>query len=332
MLIYGVMLVVGFLVAVAAWDNIATTLFLGSDALTAALVGGIAGYGIAYVIRGACAGARWFTGYAAILMADSLVRIVVALPLLFVASTTCAAFACAAAGIAGAVAPLLWSRGRLQMFRGGVEGTRFAVRSALWFAAPATVIAAADQVLVNGGPLLVMLGDGSSTTAGIVFAATMLVRVPVYVFQGVAASLLPNLTNLQATDQGAAFRSTVTRAVATMAGCSIVIAAAATAVGPEAMRLLYGPDYEVSRTALGLLGLGVGSYLGAATFSQGLLAIDRARAAAAIWFTAAGLFLISYWVIPAEPLERIAAGFAIATTLAAVLLGLYLTRRMRPSR
>jgi O-antigen/teichoic acid export membrane protein len=117
-----------------------------------------------------------------------------------------------------------------------------------------------------------------------------------------------------------------------MAGCSIVIAAAATAVGPQAMRLLYGPDYEVSRSALGLLGLGVGSYLGAAPFYQGVLAIDRARAAAAIWVTAAGLFLISYWVIPAEPLERIAAGFAIATTLAAVLLGLYLTRRMRPTR
>jgi hypothetical protein len=32
-----------------------------------------------------------------------------------------------------------------------------------------------------------------------VFAATMIVRAPVYVFQGLAASLLANLTHLNAT-------------------------------------------------------------------------------------------------------------------------------------
>ena len=330
-LIYLVMLAAGAVLALAAWEVTTQRLFLGSDAMTAALFGGIAGYGIAYVVRGVCAGVRWFGGYSAILIVDAVVRLVVALPILVVASTTCAGVACAAAGIGGALVPLLWGRGRLDVLRGGSSGSRFEVRSALGFAAPAAVIAAADQVLINAGPLLVMLGEGASTTAGVVFAATMLVRVPVYVFQGVAASLLPNLTNLQATDQRGAFRSMVARMVVVMACTSLVIALVATAIGPQAMELLYGPEYEVPHLDLGLLGLGVGSYLAAATLSQGLLAIDRARSAAVIWSGSACLFLASYWAFSGAPLLRISAGFALATTVAAILLGVQLARRVRPA-
>ena len=43
-------------------------------------------------------------------------------------------------------------------------------------------------------------GAGSTKAAGLAFAATMLVRAPVYVFQGVAAALLPNLRDLNAAD------------------------------------------------------------------------------------------------------------------------------------
>jgi O-antigen/teichoic acid export membrane protein len=151
----------------------------------------------------------------------------------------------------------------------------------------------------------------------------------VYVFQGVAASLLPNLTNLQATDQRGAFRSTVTRMVLVLAGTSLVIAGAATAIGPQAMELLYGPEYDVPHLDLGLLGLGVGSYLAAATFSQGLLALDRARSAAVVWSAGAGLFLVSYWAFSGPALQRISAGFALSTTAVAIVLGVQLARRVR---
>ena len=97
------------------------------------------------------------------------------------------------------------------------------------------------------------------------------------------------------------------------------------------MELLYGPEYEVPHLDLGLLGLGVGSYLAAATLSQGLLAIDRARSAAVIWSGSACLFLASYWAFSGAPLLRISAGFALATTVAAILLGVQLARRVRPA-
>ena len=51
---------------------------------------------------------------------------------------------------------------------------------------------------VHGVPRNLPASGGSRSEVGVVFAATMLVRAPVYVFQGFAASLLPNLTVFRA--------------------------------------------------------------------------------------------------------------------------------------
>ena len=50
------------------------------------------------------------------------------------------------------------------------------------------MIAGCEQVLVSGGPLLVLIagGEGAAAAAGVLFAATLLVRAPVFLFQGVA--------------------------------------------------------------------------------------------------------------------------------------------------
>src|SRR5205807_4307861 len=170
------------------------------------------------------------------------------------------------------------------------------------------------QLLVNGGPLLVTLGSGrgAGSTAGVVFAATMLVRAPVYVFQGFAASLLPNLTDLHARADRAEFRGAVlvTARVLLATGAAIVLAAAA--LGPPAMRFLYGDGFAASRTELALLGAGVGLYLAASTCSQALLALNSVRRAAVGWTAAAVLFVVSYAVAPGEPLERFSISFELS--------------------
>ena len=195
------------LAALLTWNTVGERLFLGDDVFVAALVVGTCGYGIAYIVRGVCSGARWFNGAALGIMADAVVRLAVALPLVVVASSVWAAGALATAAFAGAVIPLWYGRHRLRALAMRGPGTRFHFGTALVFAGPAAVIAGADQLLVNGGPLLVMIGGGpdASRAAGVVFAATMLVRIPVYVFQGAAASLLPNLTTLNARDEGRLF-------------------------------------------------------------------------------------------------------------------------------
>ena len=147
--------------------------------MTAMLIAGVAGYGASYLVRGV-GGVRWFSGYAVVLIADAVGRLAVAAPLLLIASPHLAAAAVAAAGGIGAVAPFVWARRWCPELRGGEARAPFDARGALRFAAPASVVASADQLLINGAPLLVIvLGTGGTAEAGVVFAATMLVRAPV---------------------------------------------------------------------------------------------------------------------------------------------------------
>ena len=59
-------------------------------------------------------------------------------------------------------------------------------------------MAGCEQILLSGGPLIVLIqgGEGAAATAGVLFAAALLVRAPVFLFQGVAASLLAELHHL----------------------------------------------------------------------------------------------------------------------------------------
>lgn len=315
----------------AAWSVLRDRLFLGDSLFVGALLIGTVVYGAAYVLRGVCGGSRWFRGYALLLVADGGVRLAVAAPLVFVASRDLAAAAAAAAAVGGLVLPVVVGRRLLRGVLARQSGQRFRSRTAVAFALPATVIAAADQVLVNGGPLLVMLGGGpdASKVAGVVFAATMLVRVPVFVFQGLATSLLSNLTSLHAAAETALFRRAVVQASTGLAACTAVLVVGAAALGPEAMQLVYGPEYIVGRLELALLGVGVGCYMATATFSQALLALDSGRLAAAGWVASAIAFLVLYAALSGDALMRVAVAFALATAAAVVLLALSLARRVR---
>jgi O-antigen/teichoic acid export membrane protein len=330
-LVYAGVLVLGAAAAAATWETITSRLFLGSNLLTAMLFAGTAVYGLEYMLRGVMAGAQWFRGYALCLTADAVARVAVAVPLVVVASKDLAATAIAAAGFGGFVVPLWAGRRRLGALVHAGHGERFDIGAAVTFAAPASAIAAADQVLINAGPLLVMVEGGkhASATAGVVFAATMLVRIPVYVFQGVAASLLPSLTRLHVAADVALFRRALERAAVVLVGTTGVILLAAATVGPAGMGAVYGSAFHADRVALALLGLGVGFYLGAATLSQASLALDRGRQAALAWTTSAVCFLGFYFVVPGGQLMRIAISFSIGTGVCCALVAGGLAGRIR---
>jgi O-antigen/teichoic acid export membrane protein len=316
---------------IAAEGPIARRLFGGEDELAWMLAAGVAFYGVAYLVRGVLGGMRWFGGYALAYVVDTAGRLALALPLVLVASTSLAGLAVVAGGVVGIALPLALGRRRLRALAHDGPGKPFALRSAAGFALPAAVIAAADQLLVNGAPLLVVLDGGAqaSKAAGVVFAATMLVRVPVFVFQGLAASLLPNLTHLHARGDGARFRRAVATAAGMLLAAGVVIVACAAAFGPEALRLVYGDEFDAGRGALALLGAGVACYLAAATVSQALLARANAARAAGAWAISAVAFTGLYAVAGGGILMRIATAFTTATLLALVLLVAVLVREAR---
>ena len=314
-------------IAAATWGRLSALLFAGDGFMTAMLLAGVLGYGLSYFVRGLVGGVRWFSGYSVVLLVDSVARLVVAAPLVFVASKATAAVALLAAAVAGAVAPLTVARSRLKPLREGGTGRRFHPAAALAFAAPASAVAGSDQLLVNGAPLLVIVGGGGGAkAAGVVFAATMLVRAPVYVFQGIAASLLPNFTLLQG-NEPARLRAVLVRTAWTLLGTGIVIVLGVAAVGPTMMRVFYGPDFASGRGSLVLLGLGVSLYLAAATLLQLLLALDRGLPAAVAWTFSAAAFVGLFVLVSGTELWRVSVAFAAALTLNVVLHGLALARR-----
>ena len=268
----------------------------------------MAGYAISYFARGLVGGVRWFGGYGLVLLADGGIRLVVALPLVFVASPTIAAVAIAAAAAGGALAPLFSrDRTRLDAIGEGTEQGTFAVGAAARFALPAAVIAGCEQVLISGGPLLVLIvgGEGAAAAAGVLFAATLLLRAPVFVFQGVAASLLPNLTTFQARgDQARLHRATALVALA-MAGFAALLALGAIVAGPVAMDVLYGAGFDATRADLALLAVGIGGFLAAGTFCQALLARGQGGRAAALWTVSAVTFVVLQLSLDGSEFHRV---------------------------
>jgi O-antigen/teichoic acid export membrane protein len=280
-------------------------------------------------------GASWFGGYAVLLVADGIGRIVLAAPLVFVASREVAAVAILGAGLIGAAAPLFTGLRRLlRLADHRAHEEPFHVGSALAFAGPASVMAASDQVLLNGGPLLVMLegGPGATKAAGIVFAATMLIRIPGFLFQGLAASLLPNLTRLHAADEAPALERAVLRMAGALIAGGMAMLVGAALLGPETMRVLYGAGFDVGRIELSLLALGVGCYLASGTLSQGLLALDSGQRAGIAWGVAAILFIVLYFVVPGDDLGRISIAFIAASIVNVILLAVALRTRVAGER
>ncbi len=314
-----------------AWGSITDRLFDGQSMLTAMLIVGIAGYGASYFVRGIVGGRRWYAGYGTLLLADGGARLALVLPLYIWASSSLAAAALAAAAFAGAVAPLLIrGRGAITDQSGDRPGRPFALRGAAGFAGSTAVCAAGDQILLSGGPVLVMLhgGDHAATAAGLVFAATMLVRAPAYLFQGVAAALLPNLTTMLVLDDERGFRRAVSRTVGIIAAFSGLMVLGAFAVGPTIMGVLYGDGFDAGRTELALLSAGAGGYLVAATLSQAALARSEAVSAAVIWASSAALFVSLELALSGEPLMRVSLAFCTATlATAAAFWALALMRR-----
>jgi O-antigen/teichoic acid export membrane protein len=308
---------------VLAWAPITDRLFGGEPILTVALIAGLVGYAISYFARGLAGGVQWFGGYGLILLADGAIRLVLALPLLFVASQTVAAVAIAAAAVGGALGPL-FSRRRSALRRIAADrpGKPDDLAGAARFALPAAVIAGAEQVLVSGGPLLVLIagGEGAAAAAGVLFAATLLVRAPVFLLQGVQASLLPSLTTFRARgDEESLHRATVKVAVI-LAGFAGLLAAGALVAGPFAMEVLYGDEFTAGRADLALLCVGIGGFMAAGVFCQAALARSQAWEAARGWGTGAVLFVVLELTLPGTPFHRVSLAFAAGSVLAAVLL------------
>jgi O-antigen/teichoic acid export membrane protein len=320
-----------FLVAaVAARVPIEDELLSGNAGLYYVFLFAVLGYAASFFARGLFAGTRRFGLYAALIMAEAVARIAIAV---VVAVGLASGDLAIATGIAlGPVLSLLVVPFAL---RGGLLGRRdragpepapstLTTAEGGGFAVAVLFIMGAEQVLLNGGPLFVRLDEGTAA-AGYIFNVLMLVRAPLLLFQAVATSLLPHLTRLSSVGGAAnreSFSDSLRVTFVAIAGFTALLSAVVAVAGPTLMQIAFGDNFEYPRGELLLMCAAMGLYLASWTFNQAALARGRARAAASSWVAAAVVFVTINLLPVGETVQRTEFAFLGAAFTLLILLAI----------
>jgi O-antigen/teichoic acid export membrane protein len=320
-------------VALALHSPLEDELLSGDSTLYWVYVGSVLAFGASFFARGFLAGSERFALLAGLLIAESGSRTGFALA---VAIGVAEGQSAIALGIVAApvfsliVVPLAFSRREAQAAAPAAEPaepTRDRLARGGAFAAAVFVVMLSEQVLLNGGPLLLRAVEGAAE-AGFIFNVLMLARAPLVVFQGIAVSLLPHLTRLRssgAREDARQFDSSVAGTLRAVAAFTALVAVVVAAAGPQLMQLAFGDRFEYDRPALLIVTGAMGLYLAATTVNQAVLAQGRARRAALAWATCATGFLVwSLLPLIDDTARRVEVGFGIAAlALFALLLRVY---------
>jgi O-antigen/teichoic acid export membrane protein len=126
----------------------------------------------------------------------------------------------------------------------------------------------------------------------------------------------------------------VGRAVVAVGVVGALILAGAWLFGGLGMRLLYGPDFEIDRSVLVLLGTLTAFYLLGEVLNQALFARGLARLAALGWLVGLSASLASFALLRMGVLERVSLALALGAAVAVMAqTALYLAaRRPDPER
>ncbi len=346
-------------VALVLRPTIQDRAFDGSAALYWVLVVGVLAYGASYFARGWLAGHERFGLYGGLVLLESTSRFMFALAVAvgitsgqsavamgmaaapFVSLVVVpAAFArrgrdpgSGAAADAGArrLVPELDAAQQGPAAEGAEErAVELSLREGTGFAVAVLAIMLAEQTLLNVAVITVDVTATDAALAGFVFNVLLIARAPLQLFQSIQTSLLPHLAGLEATHGTEQFNRAIRITVLAIAAFAGAVALGLLAIGPMAMGILFGGNFDYSRGGLALVALGMGFHLTAGTLNQAALARGRAGLAAVAWITAAAGF-VAWMTLPtvSDQVLRAEVGyFGAAGILAGLLFGLY--RRPAP--
>jgi O-antigen/teichoic acid export membrane protein len=304
-------------VALAAREPITDDVFDGSDELYWVLVVAVLAYAASYFARGWLAGHQRFGLYGSLVLLESCSRCLFALA---VAIGIADGQGAVALGIAAApLVSLLVIPWAIEHRR--PEGERGSMREGAGFAGAVLAIMVAEQALLNGPVIAVDATAADAALAGFVFNVLLITRAPLQLFQAIQTSLLPHLSGIAATGGGPEFRHAIRVTVLAIAGFAGAVVLGLGLIGPWAMGVLFGGDFDYTRGGLMLVGLGMGFHLTAGTLNQAALARRRGAQAAAAWLASAAVFLIWLLVTPLDDLLlAVEIGYCATTALLAIAL------------
>ena len=331
-----IQLALGVLFAVLALvfqDRLQNDLFDGNETLYWILVATVLAYAVSYFARGFLAGHHRFGLYGGLVLMEATSRCLfaVAVALGVASGQDVVALGMVAAPVVSlCVVPFAFSRQSTVDSRQAAdpdEPGEFTLAHGSGFAAAVLLIMAAEQTFLNAGPLLVNATEGAegAALAGFTFNVLLIARAPLQLFQAVQTSILPHLTRLGARGETDEFKRGVNVTLVAIAGFAAVVALVMAAIGPWAMDLVFGDEFDYDRLGLVLVSLGMGMYLAAATLNQALLARGEARAACVAWVAAASAFVVFLLAVNFDdPVLGVEVGYiGAAALLSGLLYALY---------
>jgi O-antigen/teichoic acid export membrane protein len=285
--------------------------------LTVAFIIAVVLYAPEYFRRGIFNGHRQSFRLGAQIMAESFGRVLIAAVLLVFG------WGVFGPALAIVVAPLI---GVLAVRPASVEtpklqGEPFSTWRAFRFAGPVLACMAFAQILMNGGPIIAKVLDGSDAQVGVFSAALIFTRIPQYVLSPAIGALLPRASRVLSTEGRPAFDRFVLKALGVVGSVGVLMVAGTWLFGRWGMRLF--ADFTADDRVLIALAAMAAFYLLSDTLNQGLFALGRGRLAAIGWFvgllaSAACLAALGVGVV-----ERVSYSLAAGTFAAAAMQGVF---------
>jgi O-antigen/teichoic acid export membrane protein len=259
-----------------------------------------------FVVRGALIGMDRMGRLALVMLADTLLRVVLAGGVALLAghpgSPAFAWTLVSAIGLAHAPQLYLLATRRTRLGQVPAMGEHTVtvpeVRRAV---APLLLGSLCAQVLLNGPPVLIPAlaqNELEVTRAGQFLAAFTLARVPLFLVVPLQTALLPMLTALLHTGDRAALRRVMGRIAVGLAALGVAAVLLGWFVGPLLVGLIFGDAYVLGGRDVALLALGVAAHIGLVLVTQVLVAAVRHRLVAWAWLTGVTVGAVILFVVP----------------------------------
>lgn len=288
---------------------------------------GLAGALGGHLTRGTMSGTGHFKGYGVYLGADGLIRFLGCLVCVLVGFETAGWFGIAvgAAGIIAVPVALLVDRPRLEP---GPEAPLDEIKETLRFLLLASLAA---WSIMNVGPVLVnwFATDAEKDLAGQFMQGLVVARIPLFLFQAIQAALLPKLSGLASAGRISDFRQGLKRLLLVVACLAVAGVIGGTLIGPFAVKVMAGSDYELSHRTMGMLAAGSGFYMLALAIAQALIALKGHRRQAFGWVAGLITLLATARFSSDDLYFRVELGLLAGSVVAFLVMGALLVKRVR---
>jgi O-antigen/teichoic acid export membrane protein len=319
-------LVVVILVA-ALFSPLVDSLFKGQSLLVWALAIMLLGYLAEHMTRGVLAGYDRFGPYGLLVGSEGILRLVACIVFAVVGVESAGPY-----GLLIALAPFaavaISLRGQKGLVEPGPPASWKEISANIGFLVAGSALALA---LLNAAAVVVQLLASSSESekTSWIFAGMLLSRVPLYFFQAIQATLVPELSEQRGAGEREAFRAGLRKLTVAVIVIGAVSAIGSALLGPWAVRTFFGSDFQLDVRDMALLGFGSALYMLALTFGQALIALEHHGRYAFAWVIGVIAFLITVVISGGDVLVRAELAYAVGSTVTLVAMAALLWRPLR---